>query len=81
MCGHDLHDLSDSAGDPATTDTQPTETDATDSHPSGPQPSAFLRNLRQPMPLGRKIRLVVRNNAIKFKTASTCCGHPGEPGC
>ena len=47
----------------------------------GPDPQAALRNLRQPMPLGRKIRLVVRNTAIKFQTHSPCCGHPGEPGC
>lgn len=47
----------------------------------GPDPSAFMRNLRQPMPLGKKIRLVVRNQAIKFRTLQSCCGHPGEPGC
>jgi hypothetical protein len=47
----------------------------------GPDPSAFLRNLKQPMPLGRKIRLVIRNNKIKFQTRAGCCGHPGEPGC
>ena len=46
-----------------------------------PSPRASWRNLRQPMPLGRKIKLVVRNTAIKFKTRSPCCGHPGEPGC
>ena len=46
-----------------------------------PRPSASLRNLMVPMPLGRKIRLVVRNTAIKIKTRQTCCGHPGEPGC
>jgi hypothetical protein len=47
----------------------------------GPDPQAFLRNLKQPMPLGRKITLVVRNSALKFKTRTGCCGHPGEPGC
>jgi len=46
-----------------------------------PDPRAALRNLRQPMPLGRKIGLVVRNGVIKIKTRSSCCGHPGEPGC
>jgi hypothetical protein len=35
----------------------------------------------QPMPLGPKIRLVVRNTSIKIKTHQQCCGHPGEPGC
>jgi hypothetical protein len=47
----------------------------------GPDPQAFLRNLRQPMPLGRKIRLVVKNTSIKFRYRQSCCGHPGEPGC
>jgi hypothetical protein len=49
--------------------------------PSGPNSDAFLRNLKVPMPLGKKIRLVVRNTGIKFKTRQNCCGHPGEPGC
>jgi len=49
--------------------------------PSGPSPEAAWRNLKQPMPLGRKIRLTVRNTAIKIKTHQQCCGHPGEPGC
>ena len=47
----------------------------------GGDPRAALRNLRQPMPLGRKIKLVVRNTALKFRTGTGCCGHPGEPGC
>jgi hypothetical protein len=46
-----------------------------------PNPDAFVRNLKVPMPLGRKLKLVVRNTAIKFKTRQNCCGHPGEPGC
>ena len=46
-----------------------------------PSPSAFLNNLRKPMPLGRKVRLVVRNSALKAIHLSQCCGHPGEPGC
>ncbi|MGV8082073.1 MAG: hypothetical protein AB2L09_00320 [Coriobacteriia bacterium] len=46
-----------------------------------PSPNAFARNLRQPMPLGRKIRLVVRNSALKVVRLQQCCGHPGEPGC
>jgi hypothetical protein len=40
-----------------------------------------MSNLRQPMPLGRKVRLVVRNMKIKVQTRKNCCGHPGEPGC
>jgi len=49
--------------------------------PASPSPDAAWRNLTQPMPLGRKIRLTVRNTSIKIKTHQQCCGHPGEPGC
>jgi hypothetical protein len=41
--------------------------------------SAFWENLRQPMPLGRKLRLFIANR-MKFPPPP-CCGHPGEPGC
>jgi len=41
--------------------------------------SAFLANLLQPMPLGRRLRLLIRNR-IRFPP-TPCCGHPGEPGC
>ena len=44
-------------------------------------PQESLENLRQPMPLRRKLRLVLRNNWIKFRTRSSCCGNYGEPGC
>jgi hypothetical protein len=44
-------------------------------------PSEYFQNMRQPMPLARKIKLVLRNNAIKVRTGSTCCGNYGEPGC
>jgi len=43
--------------------------------------SAFLTNWSQPMPLGRKLRLLFRNNWIKISKRQRCCGHPGEPGC
>lgn len=43
--------------------------------------NATIENLRQPMPLGRKVRLFVRNNWIKLRTGSGCCGNHGEPGC
>jgi hypothetical protein len=46
-----------------------------------PVPEAFIRNLRQPMPLAEKLRLVLRNSAIKITRLQSCCGHPGEPGC
>lgn len=42
---------------------------------------AFIANMRQPMPLGRKIWLTFRNTARKLFRLKTCCGHPGEPGC
>jgi hypothetical protein len=44
-------------------------------------PQKTWANLRQPMPLGRKLRLFFRNNWIKIRTGSACCGNHGEPGC
>ncbi|GAB4534348.1 MAG: hypothetical protein Kow0063_17330 [Anaerolineae bacterium] len=44
-------------------------------------PQETLANLRQPMPIMRKLRLILRNNWIKIRTASSCCGNYGEPGC
>ena len=32
-------------------------------------------------PLGKKLRLYARNNWIKIRTLSLCCGNHGEPGC
>jgi hypothetical protein len=46
-----------------------------------PAPDAFIRNLKQPMPLSHKLRLVLSNSAIKITRLKSCCGHPGEPGC
>ncbi len=40
-----------------------------------------MENMRKPMPLPRKIRLVRRNTWIKISQHRVCCGHPGEPGC
>lgn len=45
-----------------------------------PSITAFLANLKAPMPLKRKVWLVIRN-WLKIRKWSTCCGHPGEPGC
>ncbi|MBE0477081.1 MAG: hypothetical protein IBX62_08300 [Coriobacteriia bacterium] len=45
-----------------------------------PSARAFLRNLRQPMPLPRKMALTLRNT-LKRLAGRPCCGHPGEPGC
>jgi hypothetical protein len=43
--------------------------------------TAFQRNIRVPMPIGRKVYLVVRNTGLKIVRLKQCCGHPGEPGC
>jgi hypothetical protein len=32
-------------------------------------------------PLHVKLRLALRNNWIKFRTLSDCCGNDGQPGC
>jgi hypothetical protein len=47
----------------------------------GPSVSETIQNLRRPMPLGRKIRLFIRNNWRKIRTGKSCCGNFGEPGC
>lgn len=33
------------------------------------------------MPLAEKLKLLLRNGAIKITRLQGCCGHPGEPGC
>jgi hypothetical protein len=38
-------------------------------------------NLRQPLPIQRKICLFIKNSLIKITRLKSCCGHPGEPGC
>jgi hypothetical protein len=47
----------------------------------GPVPAEALANLRQQMPMGLKLRLLVRNTWHRIRNRSMCCGHPGEPGC
>ena len=45
-------------------------------------PKAFFTNWNDPRwTLSEKIRLAAKNNAIKIKNRSTCCGNHGEPGC
>jgi hypothetical protein len=44
-------------------------------------PRALINNLRQPMPLWHKLRLLLGNTLIKIKTRRSCCGHYGQPGC
>ena len=46
-----------------------------------PSPSKAWANLRQPMPISRKLRLIGQNWAIRFRKRQDCCGHPGQPGC
>ena len=42
----------------------------------------LIANFREyDAPLATKIRLALRNTAIKVRQRSSCCGHPGEPGC
>jgi len=43
--------------------------------------SESLENLRQPIPLHLKVRLVARNSWRKIRMRSDCCGNYGEPGC
>jgi len=46
-----------------------------------PSAKAVIANLKVQMPLGKKIRLFIKNNLIKIIKLQSCCGHPGEPGC
>jgi len=47
-----------------------------------PSPGDFMSNWsRSDLPLFEKLRLAARNNAIKIKNGSSCCGNHGEPGC
>lgn len=33
------------------------------------------------LPFAERIRLAIRNNALKARTRQSCCGNHGEPGC
>lgn len=45
-------------------------------------PRHFVNNFRTyDAPLAVKIRLFVKNQAIKARKGSGCCGNHGEPGC
>ncbi len=46
-----------------------------------PDAGTFMANLRLPMPLHRKIWLVLRNLTRRVTHLQDCCDHPGEPGC
>jgi hypothetical protein len=41
----------------------------------------FFSNMQVNIPFWTKIRLALRNNAVKIKTRKDCCGNYGEPGC
>jgi hypothetical protein len=36
---------------------------------------------RSQLPFGTKLRVSMRNTFTKLRNRSSCCGHPGEPGC
>jgi hypothetical protein len=40
-----------------------------------------ITNWQVPLPWHTKLRLAIRNVAIKLVNRQSCCGHPGEPGC
>ncbi len=42
---------------------------------------SVIDNLRQSLPIGRKISLIIKNSFLKIIRLKSCCGHPGEPGC
>ena len=47
-----------------------------------PRLSASFANWnRSKLPFFEKVRLSMRNNAIKMRTRQNCCGNLGEPGC
>ena len=46
-----------------------------------PRVKDAVANLSKPMPLAKKLSLLVKNNALKLLNLKNCCGHPGEPGC
>jgi hypothetical protein len=47
-----------------------------------PSVRASLENWRNwDGPISEKIRLTLKNNLIKARRRSQCCGNHGEPGC
>jgi hypothetical protein len=53
----------------------------TDNAKGRPSVRDFFTNMNAPMPLPRKLYLLLRNLGIRFVRRSNCCGHHGEPGC
>jgi hypothetical protein len=47
-----------------------------------PTPRGFYDNwANSDLPYAEKVLLALKNNAIKIKNRSNCCGNYGEPGC
>ena len=47
-----------------------------------PHPRHVVNNWRaSDLPLLEKLALFTKNNAIKLRNGSQCCGNHGEPGC
>ncbi|KPJ98183.1 MAG: hypothetical protein AMJ60_09185 [Desulfobacterales bacterium SG8_35] len=46
-----------------------------------PNVKDVVSNLAKPMPLTKKLSLLIKNNTYKLVKFKNCCGHPGEPGC
>jgi hypothetical protein len=42
---------------------------------------AIFTNLSYDAPVGVKIKMFVGNVAVRLRGHSSCCGHPGQPGC
>ncbi|MGH7685571.1 MAG: hypothetical protein ACREN2_01940 [Candidatus Dormibacteria bacterium] len=50
--------------------------------PRRPSIGIFLKNFRESdASFEEKLRETVANQYTKIRTGSTCCGHPGQPGC
>lgn len=49
---------------------------------AGPSLRALVTNFRDyDADFLTKVRLSVSNTMTKVRTHSSCCGHPGQPGC
>jgi hypothetical protein len=47
-----------------------------------PSPWHFSNNWRNSdLPFLEKVAVAAKNNAIKIRNRSDCCGNHGEPGC
>jgi hypothetical protein len=46
-----------------------------------PKAGKAIANLTQPMPLHKKLFLIIANNLNKIRNRKMCCGHAGQPGC